>query len=604
MGLNAKAGHVVPYVLILGLLIAAAALLTISFLPYSYLKTQLAGSSLHGNATSFTPSLYARISVSVRLLSAIPVLLAGILYFFKRQVAGCASSLLLSFGILFSPLVGILAEAVKKESRVHLWAFSAILVTACAIRVAFLFQPMRYDEAYTFTHYASTPFYLALSNYSAPNNHLFHTLLVRVAYLLLGNHPWVLRLPALIAGILLVPASYVTARTFFDKYAALLAAGLVASSSALIEYSTNARGYTLLCLFSLLTLVLAAYLLRSPGPAAWVLFSLLSALGFYTIPTMLYPFGIVVLWLFLTTLMQKPPAERPRFLKDLTLAVVLAAILTLVLYSPVLLVWGPASIVDNRLVAPRVWGGLLQVLPPSAWSTWMKWNVSVPEAVGALLVAGFAVSLAFHRRVSPYRVPLAVVTVVWIVPVVLAQRVTPYERVWLFLLPLYFVLAAAGLAYLWAAFAPGPAHRKSILFALLAVGLSVGLSYNVARTQSVYWSEDTGTLRDAQAITLWMKDHLKPGDLVLAAVPSYGPLEYYFQLYNLPAADYWYPTQVANGRVGPGRRLWIVVKEPDQSLDSLLESLGPARLDYSSPVLVHRYQGASLYELTPKSSGA
>lgn len=600
MSSKPKIGLLVPHLLMLTLLLAACAIFAVSFLPYSFVKAQLAGSSLHGNATSFTPSLYARIVESVRLFSAVPLLVAALLFLFRQRVSGWTSSLLVSFGALLFSLARIVSEAIRKESRIHLMAFSAVFLTACAIRVSFLFQPMRYDEAYTFTHYASTPFYLALSNYSAPNNHLFHTFLVRVAYLLLGNQPWVIRLPALLAGILLVPASYLVTRIFFSKDAALLAAGLVASSSALIEYSTNARGYTLLCLFFLLSLALAAYLLQSPSLAGWVLFSVLSALGFYTIPIMLYPFGIVVLWLSISIVLQRPPAERPHLLKSLAAAVVLTAILTLVLYSPVLVVWGPLALVDNRFVAPKAWSQVLQALPTSVWSTWLKWNVSVPEAIGVLLVVGFGSSLIFHRRVSPYRVPLAVVTMVWIVPVVLAQRVVPYERVWLFLLPLYFVLTAAGLAYLWAFLAPGPALRNSVLFALLGVGLSMGLGYNVERTQSVYWSDDTGTLREAQEITLWMKDHLKPGDLVLASATSYGPLEYYFQRYDLPAADYWYSAKAASERTTPDGRLWVVVKEPDQSLSKLLDQLGQARLDYSSPALVLSYQEARLYELSPK----
>ena len=68
---------------------------------------------------------------------------------------------------------------------------------------------------------------------------------MHLAYLGLGNQPWVLRLPALLGGVLLVPATYALARLLFSPRAAVLSASFVAVSSYLVEYSTNARGYTL-----------------------------------------------------------------------------------------------------------------------------------------------------------------------------------------------------------------------------------------------------------------------------------------------------------------------------------------------------------------------
>jgi hypothetical protein len=602
MSLSRKADRALVFLVILAFLAATVVLLSISFLPYSYLKPQLAALSPHGNATSFTPDMHSRIVISLRLFSLLPLFLAALVFLFRRRVPIHAFSLLRSFAALFSSLSTALIETIKKESRVHLWALAAIFVTACAIRVSFLFQPMRYDEAYTFTHYASTPFYLALSNYSAPNNHLFHTFLVRIAYLILGSDPWVLRLPALIAGILVVPASYLVVRVFFNRHAALLAAGLVASSSALIEFSTNARGYSLICLFVLLTLALSTYLLRNGSPAAWVLFSVLSALGFYAVPTMLYAFGMVVLWLLLSILIHHPSIERASLLRGLLGAVVLTALLTLVFYSPVLLVWGPGGIIGNQFVTSKTWDYVSQSLPSSAWSTWRQWNVNLPDVVEGVLGAGFAASVVFFRRISAYRLPLVVAAIAAIVPIVLVQRVVPYERVWLFLLPLYLGCAAAGIAYVWQFLVPGSASTKSAALALLAVGLSIALSYNVARTQSVYWSEATGTLRDAETITVWMKKNLNPGDMVLAASPSDGVLEYYFWKYNLPTTYYWYSARTPADQVAATRRLVIVVKEPDQSIQDLVGRIGVTATDFTNPTLLQRFPGASLYDMTRKGS--
>ena len=225
---------------------------------------------------------------------------------------------------------------------------------------------MRYDEAITFVEYASRPFYVALSFYNTPNNHVFHTLLVRLAYLALGNHPWALRLPVLLAGLCLMPATYAAARSLYDsEQRSLLAAALVASSSMLIEYSTNARGYEIVCLLFMIMIPVGAYALRCRNWAAWLLLAVVSALGFYTIPIMLYPFGGLVVWLSLSIAggdSQRRCASRRSAqgnvhsaarsaLVGLSVAIVLTMLLAGELYSPVLAVSGPKALFANKWVS-------------------------------------------------------------------------------------------------------------------------------------------------------------------------------------------------------------------------------------------------------------
>src|SRR5262249_38761495 len=155
----------------------------------------------------------------------------------------------------------------------------------------------RFDEASSFNRYVQFPFYICVSNYSAPNNHVFYTLLARFSYLIFGNEPWALRLPAFLAGIILIALCYAVIRDMYGRAAGLFAAAMTASSSILIEYSTNARGYTVTAVLFLGMLWLAQFLLRTANPFAWVLFSILGALGLFTVPVMAYPIAAIVLWL-------------------------------------------------------------------------------------------------------------------------------------------------------------------------------------------------------------------------------------------------------------------------------------------------------------------
>ncbi len=74
-------------------------------------------------------------------------------------------------------------------------------VIALAIRLAHVRQTMRHDEAYTFLHYAKAPLASALSDYTYPNNHIFHTLLVWISTRLFGPSEVAIRLPAFIFGL-------------------------------------------------------------------------------------------------------------------------------------------------------------------------------------------------------------------------------------------------------------------------------------------------------------------------------------------------------------------------------------------------------------------
>ena len=189
-----------------------------------------------------------------------------------------------------------------RQSRLETAALIAIVVVGTAVRLAFLFRPMQLDEAYTYNEYASKPVLDGLSWYTLPNNHLLNTLLIHVSTVVLGNEPWVVRLAALAAGLGLIPATYALTRRLCGPPEALLAAALVAASEPLIDYSTNARGYTLVALVTVLLAVTAERILadgRGGRAWDWVWFTILPAVGCFAIPIMLYPYGGIVLWLVL-----------------------------------------------------------------------------------------------------------------------------------------------------------------------------------------------------------------------------------------------------------------------------------------------------------------
>src|ERR1700722_8509703 len=213
-------------VVISGLLLAGLASLAVSLIPFSAFLARVRSVSDSGQGTFFSPEFYRAMQMRLRFIG-IANLAAGIILLGLRQQMNRWAQRVFSDALVLTRDFYRDAHSLPLIDRLAL----AGLTLFAALRVPLLSHPMRYDESVTFLEYSSRPFYVALSFYSTPNNHVFHTLLMRLAYLALGNHPWVLRSPAFLAGLCLVPATYLAARTLYHNSGALLAAALVASSS-------------------------------------------------------------------------------------------------------------------------------------------------------------------------------------------------------------------------------------------------------------------------------------------------------------------------------------------------------------------------------------
>jgi MFS family permease len=480
----------------------------------------------------------------------------------------------------------------RGPGRAELATVTLITVAGAALRARYLSQPMRYDEAFTYLAYASQPLAKGLARYDYPNNHLLHTLLVHVTTTVFGNHPWSLRLPAYTAGVALVPAWWWAVRGLYPGAAGLLTAGLVAGSSPLVEFSTNARGYMLVALDCALLVGASTALLRRATPLRWAGLAALIALALWTIPVALFPVGAVAAWLGVEALARRPPGGRQRFLAGLALALVGAGCLTVVLYLPVLRGWGVDAVVGNRFVAPLGEQVLLRRLPGSLEGTWRLAVRDAPRALVLVLLAGVALGLLGHRRLGAQRVPLLPIAVIWCGGLVLVQRVVPFPRVWLFLIPLAFGTAAAGLTLPW------PRRRTPLAGPLAALALLAVLAGATVASGGVLRSPETGTLRAAAPMAAILRDRLAPGDAVVVALPANQPLAYYLDRDGIPPDRYLRPP----GRgLLQRRRLFVVVDAAEgQTLQRLLAALGPGAV---RPRMLGHWESGSLYQVDLHPTG-
>jgi hypothetical protein len=347
---------------------------------------------------------------------------------------------------------------------------------------------------------------------------------------------------------LIVPAVYLAAALTYDRSTALLSAGLAASSSVLVEYSTNARGYTLVTLISLLIYSLAIYSGQNRRPAVWLMLVCLSAVGFYTIPIMLYPFGAVMVWLIFCALYDdSDPGTRSERLIFTISAAIAAALLTLLLYLPIIISSGIRAVAGNPFVEPLPWDAYFTNNLNGLRLTWEDWVRDLAPVAGLLLAAGFILALIFNQRLSRQKIPFIWVAIPWSLILLFAQRVAPWPRVWLFWLPFLLTTAAAGILGLIRAVLRGvrtlPLEELERAYPVVVLALICLLSLRVLSTRSPALSFETGPFPEAERTALFLSGYLQPGDSVLASLPADYPLRYYFWLHHIPKKYFYEPYQ-------------------------------------------------------------
>ncbi len=173
----------------------------------------------------------------------------------------------------------------------QLWLLAAgIPLCLCAAR---LNSDLWYDESYTLIHFVSQPWHRIVRDYSAPNNHIFYSLLLRPLYLL-SSEEFLLRLPGFFFAAGTLWFTFRAAALYAGILAGCLATLWLGLTQTFIIHVMEIRGYGL----SLFLTAVLGYLALSPTDPRFrnKLFACIS--GFlclsafvYTIPTNLL-FGI------------------------------------------------------------------------------------------------------------------------------------------------------------------------------------------------------------------------------------------------------------------------------------------------------------------------
>ena len=474
----------------------------------------------------------------------------------------------------------IAATPQRPVDRAELIALAFITALGAVCRLAALRQPMRYDEAAAWFGFIGQPWWTILSQYPTPNNHVFFSLLAKVTSSMAPYRPWAIRLPALLPGIAIVPATWAVGRRLADRSTALLGAALAAGSMPLVLYSANARGHSLVVLGGLALVLLSDRLRTRPQwLAGWIAFVVIAAFGLWTAPLMVYSIAAVSIWVALFALRS---GSRPLLLR-LVLADFAALALAWLLYLPIIRLAGLNAILANKLVRPIPWPLFGKLLPPFLFELVMTW--AAPLSLPLVVVAMIVLALIGFPRAARGGVSFALAAVTACLGLFLFSHAHPFVRVWLFFAPLFLLAVGRGLVRAW---------RRTTLpvpfdAAWSAVGLALLVSAIALRTRAAEGTDDTGRFAAASDVTAVLAPQLRPGDRVLATIPLNTPLLWYFGARGLD-------TSALNTPPARTRRAFLVMDPArGQTLARAVEAgiIDPSR--FAEPTLVMRTGGAEVW---------
>ncbi len=457
----------------------------------------------------------------------------GLFYGISSELLALISYLCIRSG---SPLLPILAahllaapRAAVKMLRARLNAgllpqtgtlclLIALLIGAAA-RAYYLAAPMKCDEAGTFFQVLS-PFPFILE-YFVPNNHVLNTLLEKISMSILGDSPFAARLPAFLCGLFSTPLIFKLSRAFKPAPSGYFSAAALAIWPFLILYSANGRGYSLVVLLTLLLVLLGLHYLTNPTPPLLALISLASALGLLTMPSMLFMVAGLFTWIA-ALLLTRAWTLRSILLHFAAPFAGLTFAFTALFYTPVVIVSnGFQGIVHNTFVKPQPFNDFLHQLTSHLRDTFITITDHIPPATLAVfaffLLAGFFASAV--RRQWPMFLLLPL-TLLGSAVILFAQHRIPFPRTWIFLVPIFILLADAGFTLLLDLV--GRPVRPVLLASLFLAAATLATRYIASYPAQVY-----SQFPEAAVAAEFLQPLLRPGDTVITSASVQEPTFFY-----------------------------------------------------------------------------
>ena len=428
-------------------------------------------------------------------------------------------------------------------------AVAALTLVALVIRSIGIGGELWLDEMYASILSFRRDFFGLLTVYEGDNQHPLYSLLAHLGIVLFGESPAAIRLPALLFGVASIPLVYALGARVASRREGVMAAAILAVSYHHVWFSQNARGYTMLAFWTLLSGYLLYRAITERSTRLFVWYGVVVALGIYTHLTMVFMVAAHVLicaWLIM-------PWVRTRIDWRLPLSgFACGALVTLALYAPLI-----SEVLNFFLNRPSRLLGVstpgwaleegLRILRVGMGGGW-------PVAAGGIV---FALGLLSYLRRSPLVFFLFVLPGVMTVIGALMGRGTMYPRFFFFLIGFALLIVVRGAVVIAQSIARQPRYANLLASALVLVIVAASMSslrYNYENPKQAF-----------QPAAAYVEQQMQPGDGVGVLNASwYAYIEYYRKPWTrLTFRDNPADNPAANlARLRAGRRVFLVYTFP------------------------------------------
>jgi hypothetical protein len=235
-------------------------------------------------------------------------------------------------------------NSLKPSQKILFYLF---VVLAMTVKIWVIFSTgLHDDEIWSYRYFIKEGVLVTGTYYPDTNNHILFNLFGALLYKINDNYFFVMKLPVLIQSTLLLILLFLLLNSMLNYRIAIISVSLTAFTGDAVYYSAIGRGHFLMSLFAIISLVSVFRYLQNPQKFYLWLFTCCSILGFYTVPTYLYFFTSIGLYLFLDILINK----RLKLIKPVFIALLSVCIGVLICYLPVILVSGHQALLGNKWV--------------------------------------------------------------------------------------------------------------------------------------------------------------------------------------------------------------------------------------------------------------
>ncbi len=542
-----------------------------------------------------------------------------ILPFLPLQIEGTIFSgiMVILFGIIFmlgtdsmskhlDKIFNNFISSFKSEERSHLYFCLIFLIIGIVLRLIYIIKPINYSEAVIYLDYLEGKTFHQLFFYSSPDNFILNNIFIKFLFLLSNKEIWVLRIPSLIAGISLMPTAYITARLFYNKYAAQFTLAFISISPFFIYYSSDMRGISLIMFLFLLSLIIIRYLRYNDDTIVWILLALVSSAGLLVSPLYVLPFLSVMIWFILSAIFKDVSYKIRGIVRSICTVIIATFLFTFLFYIPVMISSGIKNVIDYNFIDINSLLLSFRSFLASINSAWFSSNKNLNIVLVSLLVAGVILSLVFSRKNSKHKVPVFYAILIIFAIFIISGITFPFAEVWAFALPVLIIEASFGFSCLFTMnfkkIKKKSVAGMSTLFLIITIFIAVVLTSLNFIFDSVLSINALSTLKDSKKIVANFADKFNPNNKIILEKPSDYIIR--FELSKIGKKD-----DYSSGNYYPEDNvIFIVNKSANQEIDEItnkyftfedFESTG-----YTKPKVLDEYESAIIYEsssLVPES---